>query len=554
MRQIRFAPLAALVLLFHSAALAKETAVPALVAQMDAVASSYFKDDEPGAAVLVMKDGKPLLRKGYGLADVELGVKMQPDHVLRTGSITKQFTAVAILQLVEQGKIALDDPITRVFPDYPMQGKTITIEHLLTHTSGIQSYTDKPNFLSTIRTDFTPQQLIDSFKNDPMKSAPGERYAYNNSAYVILGAIIEKISGQSYADYMRTNVIERAGLKQTYYDDTISIIPRRAAGYDRVNGKVVNARFTSMTLPYSAGAIASTVDDLAKWMDAVAAGKLVSLDLLKRAWTPYKLTSGELTTYGYGWGVNELLGHRTIQHGGGIMGFSAYAMWLPDDKVYVAVLSNTEEPPVSVSHLARQLASFAIGKPWNPVEITMTEAQLREYVGIYRVDDKTTRTVTFEDGRLHSQRSDGPKLVIRPRARDEFFFDESFTTLSFERGADGKLAAMILNDGKVSRAVRTDEKVAERVFVTIAPEKLDRYVGRYQVTPELIITVSRKGNELFGQARGPREIQMFAESEAKWFLKEVSAQLTFEFDASGKANRLTLQQNGRNLTGDRIAE
>lgn len=548
MRHLRFAPIAALLLLFHTVALAQ--ALPT-EAQLDAVVASYFKADEPGAAVLVMRDGKPLLRKGYGMADMELGIPIQPDHVFRTGSITKQFTVAAILQLVEQGKIRFDDPITKFFPDYPTQGKTITIEHLLTHTSGIQSYTDRDGFIATIRNDLTPLQLIDTFKNDPMQFSPGERYAYNNSAYILLGAIIEKLTGQSYADYITANVFARAGLTNTYYGDATRIIPKRIDGYARVSGKIAHARYVSMSIPYAAGSILSTVDDLAKWTEAVAAGKVVNLELLERAWTPYKLTSGESTSYGYGWHVNELYGSRVIAHGGGIMGFSAHAMWMPAEKVFVAVLSNTEDAPVSTEYLARRLASYAIGKPWNPVEIQLTEEQLREYEGVYTIDDKNTRVITFANGRLFSQRTGGGRLAVTPRARDQFFFKESFTTMDFERGPDGKVTAMVMTqNGKTERAPRTADKAPERPVIAIAPEKLDRYVGKYVVSPEVTFTVRRKGNELWAQARGG-EVQIFPESESKWFMKETPVEFTFEFDEAGKARTMTMYQGGRTRVGTR---
>ena len=552
MRQIRLAPIAALLLLFQTVAVAQEVATEA---QLDAVVASYFKAEEPGAAVLVMRDGKPLLRKGYGLADVELGVAIQPEHVFRVASITKQFTAVAILQLVEQGKISLADPITKFFPDYPTQGKTITVEHLLTHTSGMQSYTSKDNFISMIRSDLTPQQLIDTFKNDPLQFSPGEQYASGNSAYVILGAIIEKVTGQSYADYMASNVFAKAGLTQTYYDDPIRIIPKRVEGYGRNRGAIVKARYVSPTIPYSAGSITSTVDDLARWTDAVSAGKVVRPDLLQRAWTPYKLTSGEATTYGYGWEIDDLLGSRVISHGGRIMGFTAYALWMPEEKVFVAVLSNTEVTPVSTEYLARRLATYAMGKPWNPVAIAMTAEQLREYEGVYTIDDKTTRTLTVADGKLFSQRTGGGRLDVLPRARDQFFFKDSFTTMSFERGADGKVTAMVVTqNGKPERAVRTADKAPERPQITVAPEKLERLTGRYQLAPERVVTIFRKGNELWVRTWSGSELQLFAESETKWFGKDAGIEFTFELDQSGKAAVLQVHQSGRARPATRIAD
>jgi CubicO group peptidase (beta-lactamase class C family) len=553
MRQIRLAPIAALLLLFHTVAVAQEVATQA---QLDAVVASYFKADEPGAAVLVMRDGKPLLRKGYGLADVELGVAIQPEHVFRVGSLTKQFTAVAILQLVEQGKISLADQITKFFPDYPSEGKTITVEHLLTHTSGMQSYSSKDNLMSLIRSDLTPQQLIDTFKNDPLQFSPGEAYASGNSDYVILGAIIEKVTGQRYADYMAFNVFAKAGLTHTYYDDPIRIIPKRVEGYDRNGGgAIVKAPYVSPTIPFSAGSIISTVDDLAKWTDAVSAGKVVQRDLVQRAWTSYKLRSGEATPFGYGWAINGLLGSRVIAHGGRVMGFTAHALWMPEEKVFVAVLSNTDAPQVSTEYVARRLATYAMGKPWNPVAIAMTAEQLGEYEGVYTIDDKSARTLTVADGTLFSQRTGAGRLAVLPRARDQFFYKDSFTTMSFERGADGKVTAMVMTqNGKPERAVRTADKAPERAHVTVAPEKLDRLTGRYQVAPERVVTIVRKGNELWARHWSGREMQLVAESETKWFAKEAGIEFTFELDQSGKAAAVQLHQGGRARPATRVGD
>jgi D-alanyl-D-alanine carboxypeptidase len=553
MTQIRLASIAALFLLFQTVAIAREVATEA---QLDAVAASYFKADEPGAAVLVMRDGKTLLRKGYGLADVELGVGIQPEHVFRVGSITKQFTAVAILQLVEQGKISLADPITKFFPDYPSEWKTITVEHLLSHTSGMASYSSKENFISLIRSDLTPQQLIDTFKNDPLQFAPGAGYASGNSDYVILGAIIEKVTGQTYADYMTSNVFARAGLTHTYYDDPIRIIPKRVEGYDRKRGgAIVKAPYVSPSIPYSAGSIISTVDDLARWTDAVSAGKVVRRDLAQRAWTPYKLASGEATPYGFGWAINDLLGSRVIAHGGRVMGFIAHALWMPEEKIFVAVLSNTDASPVSTEYVARRLATYAMGKPWDPMAIAMTAEQLGEYAGVYTIDEKTARTLTVANGTLFSQRSGGQPLAVLPRARDQFFFKDSFTTMSFERGADGKVTAMVVTqDAKAERAVRTADKAPERAQITVAPEKLDRLTGRYQLAPEKVVTIFRKGNELWARPSSGRELQLFAESETKWFAKDAAIEFTFELDQSGKAAVLQLNQGGRARPATRVTD
>ena len=303
-------------------------------AAIDALLKSSFPAERPGAAVIVVKDGRPLFRKAYGMADLELGVPLQPDMVFRLGSITKQFTAVAILMLAEEGKLSLQDPIEKHLPGYPTQGHVITIEHLLTHTSGIQSYTDMPGWMtSRILAPMTVQELIDGFKKEPMQFAPGTRWTYNNSAYVLLGAIVEKASGKTYEAFVRERIFQPLGMSSSHYDTSEAIIPRRAPGYTRQGEAPRNAAYLSMTQPYSAGALASTVDDLARWDASLYTEQLLKRPSLEKAWTPYVLSSGKATGYGYGWGVSKLRGRRAVDHGGGIFGFSTYAVRLPDERV-----------------------------------------------------------------------------------------------------------------------------------------------------------------------------------------------------------------------------
>ena len=259
---------------------------------IDQLLSGTFKPGEPGAAVIVTRKGQTLFRKGYGMADLELQVPIEPDMVFRLGSVTKQFTAVAILMLEEQGKLSVSDPITKFLPDYPTQGHTITVEHLLTHTSGIRSYTEMPEWLPQWRKDFTLNELIDFFKNQPMDFAPDEKWLYDNSGYILLGAIIEKASGQSYEDFIRTKIFEPLGMKHSCYDHTERIIPKRVKGYERTSSGFQNAPYLSMTQPYAAGSLASSVDDLALWNSALWSNKLLKPESLAKAHKAHVLKDG----------------------------------------------------------------------------------------------------------------------------------------------------------------------------------------------------------------------------------------------------------------------
>lgn len=305
----------------------------------DTALSRYFKPNRPGAAIIVTKNGKTVFRKAYGLADLEHRIPLQPEMVLRLGSVTKQFTAAAVMLLADEGRLAVTDEITRYLPDYPAQGKHITIEHLLTHTSGIKSYTDMPAYREIVDREMTVEQMIDYFKNEPIAFEPGTRFAYSNSGYFLLGAIIEKISGMSYAAFMAERLFEPLGMKQTAYEGHERHGRKRVEGCSRDK----KAASISMTQPYAAGALVSTVDDLALWDAAITSGKLLKAETWRQIFTPYPLKNGKRIPYAYGWLIGKFIKGRATQlHGGGISGFTSQVIRLPDDAVYVAVLMNDD--------------------------------------------------------------------------------------------------------------------------------------------------------------------------------------------------------------------
>ncbi|MEE4176402.1 MAG: serine hydrolase domain-containing protein, partial [Bacteroides sp.] len=253
---------------------------------LDELIEQRFQPNEPGGVALVAKGDEVIYEKAFGMANLELEVPMQTDMVFRIGSVTKQFTAVAILQLLEQGKLSLQDDITKFIPNYPTHGHTITIHQLLNHTSGIMSYTDNPEVfnLESMRKQLNPEGLVDLFKNQPMNFAPGERFLYNNSGYILLGYIIEKVSEESYADYVRTQLFEPAGMEHSLYGDDKQILKNRAYGYQPIEDGYANADFLDMSLPYAAGSLMSTARDLFKWNQALKSGKILKPETLELAY------------------------------------------------------------------------------------------------------------------------------------------------------------------------------------------------------------------------------------------------------------------------------
>jgi CubicO group peptidase (beta-lactamase class C family) len=537
-----------------SQAAPKTAAMPTHAAAIDQLFRAAVRTGDPGLAVIVIRSGRTLHRTAYGMANLELGVALKPDHVFRIGSVTKQFTSAAIMMLAEEGKLAVTDPITKFLPDYPAQGKTITVEHLLTHTSGIQSYTDMPKWRGMWRQDMSLTELIDLFKNEPMQFAPGEKWRYNNSGYILLGAIIEKASGKKYADFVQERIFTPLGMANTRYDVTEQVTAKRAAGYTKTGDRIVNAQYLSMTQPYAAGSLMSTVDDLAKWDAALGAGRVLKAESLAKSFTSYRLSNGNDTTYGYGWQISRYGGRDVQEHGGGIFGFRAYVVRVPSDGVYVAVLSNMAAAEPDIDLLARKAAAIAIGKPLvNPAAVALTPEQQDAYVGRYITESGTRVAVTREGNRLFVQGGEGAKTEILLAGNDVFFAKDSFERFTFQRDAEGKYVRLETDDwGPRRPAVRDTTPEKARSEVKLEPAVLKTYEGEYELAPGFVIAITLEGEKLMAQATGQPKFEIFASAPGEFFLKVVDAQITFVKDASGAVTQLILHQGGRDVPGRKV--
>ncbi|HEX5153081.1 MAG TPA: serine hydrolase domain-containing protein [Parafilimonas sp.] len=362
---------------------------------IDELISKRLDKISPGCAVLISKNGQILYNKAFGIADIELNVPTQPNMVFRIGSITKQFTAVAILQLVEQGKLSLKDSLQKFVTDFPSKGHTITIENLLTQTSGIPDYLNLEfNISNPFRIDFTPKQIIDSLKNQSLEFIPSSRFAYSNSNYFLLGYIIEKVSGKKYQEYLSQNIFTPLGLTNTYYDNPTQIIPNRVKGYEKIDKKYYNADFISMSGFYSAGGLMSNTEDLYKWNSAINSYTLLKKETLDKAFQPYKLTDGKLSKYGYGWFIRNLDGSKTIEHGGSIFGFRSEEIYLPNENIFIAGLFNCRQLNNDEQELSYDLARIMLRKPLVK-DIQLADSILDSYVGTYQLTDNPNRTIVI---------------------------------------------------------------------------------------------------------------------------------------------------------------
>jgi len=328
-----------LVIIFFSFNSQSKIHAQTLESSIDSLLDAKYPDNAPGATFLISKNGNIIYQKAFGLANLELNVPMETDNVFEIGSMTKQFTAVSILMLIEKEKLNLDDEITKFIPDYPTNGHKITIHHLLTHTSGIKSYTSMKRLNKISKQDLTPLELIDFFKNEPIDFAPGEKYKYNNSGYVILGYIIEKVTGRSYANFVEEQIFKKLKMTASQYASNSKVIKNRASGYQDNEG-YINTREISFTLTYSTGSLMSTVSDMFTWQEAIKNNLLISKKITEKAFTNYTLNNGELINYGYGWNIKTINNIRSFEHGGAIWGFKSMGVYLPDLDIYVIGLTN----------------------------------------------------------------------------------------------------------------------------------------------------------------------------------------------------------------------
>ena len=528
----------------------KLTSAQSIQSQIDSIFNKSYPANSPGAIVLIAKDDTVIYRKSFGMANLELNVPMKPENVLHLASITKQFTSVSILLLMEQGKLNLQDPLSKYIADYP-RGNEITLHHLLNHTSGIKSFTNLADFRNKTRNDMTPEEIISSFKKLPLEFEPGERYEYSNSEYVLLGYIIEKISGMSYENFIQQYIFDRLGMKNSYYGSSDRIIPDRANGYQLNDSSYQNAEYISMTIPYAAGSLMSTVDDMFLWSKAIHHNTLISEKSKQIAFTNYTLKNGKHSNYGYGWAINELAGTTSIEHTGGINGFTTSGIYLPGSNIYSIVLTNLDDGSGPEAGNLRAV-SIILGKPIvDKASVTLSEKQLKQWVGAYQFED-VIRFITYGEGILYSTREGGRPFKLIPVSENEFKFDNSFTIYKFT-SKNGKKQALYTDRIKKSIGTETDKKPAsQKEAITLAEEILIKYVGVYELQPSFQIEIEKQNDRMYAKTTGQPPVELFAETENSFFIKEINAQVVFNVDADGTVKSLHFIQRGQQMEGRKI--
>ncbi|MBO0931326.1 serine hydrolase [Fibrella aquatilis] len=573
--RIRIGLAIGLLLLSHGLSFAQTKA-----AKIDDLVRQYVDNKQFNGTILVAEKGQVIFKKGYGMANMEWAIANTPDTRFRLGSITKQFTAMLIMQLVEQGKLKLTDPITTYLPDYPKAtGDKITTHHLLTHTAGIPNYTSFPGFFENqSREPSTPTAFVKKFQDMPLEFEPGSKFSYSNSGYFLLGVLIEKLTGKPYAQVLQENILSPLQMKDTGYDLFAPIMPKRAAGYEKAGGSYINAPYLDMSIPYAAGSLYSTVEDLYKWDQALYTDKLVSAKGKTAMFTPFR------DGYAYGWGVGKTkVGDRkdsllVIGHGGGINGFNTDISRLPQDKQLVVLLNNTGGAPLGDMrrNILRILYDQPVQAPKKPIVDLLRQSALTDPVATVRQKFAGWRANKAYDVSEEAINSLGYELLGSKKLTEAItVFDlnaEAFPT-SFNvydsRGeaylAAGDKAQAIRdykksvelnpkNTGGLAKLAELGQPVAAAAPTTATVDStvLASYVGEYQLAPSFSIKVTQQGSRLLAQATGQEQFEIFAQSPTEFYYKVVDAQVSFVKNDKGEVDGMVLHQGGRNIPGKRV--
>jgi CubicO group peptidase (beta-lactamase class C family) len=564
--------------LHQSVALAQNgTAKPANdhAAKIQEVLSLAHKYKLFNGSVLVAENGRVIYKQGFGMANMEWGIPNTPETKFRLGSITKQFTSMVVLQLVEQGKIKLDAKLSDYLTDYRKDtGQKITIHHLLTHTSGIPSYTNAPKFMEDVsRNQYKVGDFVTKFASGDLEFEPGTRYSYNNSGYFLLGAIIEKVTGKTYEQVLKENIFDPLGMKNTGYDHHDTLLPKRAAGYSLTPNGYTNAGYMDMSVPYAAGSLYSTVDDLYLWDQALYTDKLITAESKALMFKPF------LQNYAYGWGVRDASFKfndqpvQTISHGGGINGFTTNLVRFPGQKNLIVILDNTMS--ISLSKLSDTMAKIIYNQPYEPpklsiatqLEKTITEKGVAAGIAEYR-DLKAKQATTYDFGEMELLML-GNRLMQTSKVKEaiEVFkvnaevFPQSFRSYDMMGRAYSTLNELELAKNSYKKSLELNPsntgasdmlKQLEKGPVASDSKSFDAYVGEYELAPGFVLRVFREGEKLMSQATGQPSFEIFAESGTTFAPRAFEAKLTFVKDADGKVTSVKLDQGGRETIGKKI--
>ena len=412
--------------------------------KLDELLKAYANQSRFNGSVLVIKDGKTILDKGYGFSNVNENQLNSPNTIFQVGSITKQFTAAVILKLQEENKINLQDQLSKYFPGYP-NSDSITIEHLLTHTSGIYSYTNDKDFMSSkINMPHSREQMLSLFKDKPLQFTPGTKWRYSNSGYLLLGYIIEDVTGLTYQQAIRNYIFIPLQMKNSGFDYTQLKNQKKATGYFQLVDEMnTQAPSIDSTISFASGSIFSTTADLYKFQQGMQSNSILSKSTLETASTSFK------NNYGYGFEIDSVAGKRIIGHSGSIHGFVSNLVWVPGENTVVILLNNVTSP--HLGKITNNIISLLYDQPYEvPVlktTITLPEKKLEEYTGVYEIAPQFNLTISLVNGSLLGTPQGQESRKLFPEKEDQFFLKEVDGQFNFSRNDKNEITGVTLLQG-----------------------------------------------------------------------------------------------------------
>lgn len=411
--------------------------------KVDEYIDAHMQMNQFSGSILIAKNNQIVLNKGYGYSSYGFEIKNNQHTKFRIGSLTKGFTAVAILQLEEKGLLDINDKLQKYLPDYP-RGNDITIKHLLTSTSGIFNHTEFEDFNKNRRVyECSLMETIETFKNKDLKFNPGEKFDYSNSNYILLGLIIEQVSKMSYEDYVKQNIFEPLEMNHSGFENPNTVIKNFANGYRVDNDKIENANYRNMSNAHASGALYSTISDLYLWDRALYTEKLISNESKSKMFTEFK------SNYGFGWGIVNVFNHKMIAHSGEIDGFTSNISRFVEDDVTIIILSNFEQTPINL--INRDLIAIVFNEKYTIPEVVKTiqlsDNTLKLYTGEYKLQEGFVFSISFNDNKLYCQPTRQQKLELSPISESEFILKGVNAKISFVKNSNNNIEKLILHQG-----------------------------------------------------------------------------------------------------------
>jgi CubicO group peptidase (beta-lactamase class C family) len=536
-------------------------AVPSdFAAKADAYIKSAWPADGPGASVIVTESGKTVYAKGQGLADLEAKTPITPATSFRIGSITKQFSAAVLLQLVQEGKVSLDDLVSKYVPSLKQAGGSATIRQILNHTSGVQSYTGIPGWMVEENTNraHTTDQMIALFKDLPSPSKPGEAWAYNNSGYVLVGAVIEAVTGKLWHQAVEERIAMPLRLRTIRYGVGEAGFADMANGYTRGEDGPELAKKIHMSVPHAAGALVGSVEDLASWGQALHHGKVLGKDLYAAMIAPTPVPGEkEPAPYGFGLGLEKVRGRPAIGHGGGIFGFSTDSLYIPEKDIFVAVFANSDDPATAPSVATARLAALALGDPYPEFkEVAVDIASLEPVLGVYKTENGERRFFA-RDGQLYTQRGEGPEMKVYAAGDDRFFYGpNSLTWFGIHRNSGGPHAMEMFHNGSDEAEVAAWSGPVPPPGAALAVPRatLERYVGDYTIGGGRVAIAWGTGDTITIAPPGDMVRPLRPISATRFAVEGVGATVTFHEAAGAVTHLVAVMPNGPELKAERVKD